>query len=154
MKKYNTITGIIFLIISIGAYVIGTSFVAKLPTDPLGPAWWPECLSIAMGIFSVLLILQGILTPKEKDKPAPIQFKSEGFHRVMKLSGVLIIFAVITYVVGIYIGLLLMVPTVMYLLGERKKPVMAIFSVGTCVFVYVVFKLLLMVPLPTGLVFN
>ena len=58
MKKYNTITGIFFLIISIGAYAIGTSFVAKLPTDPLGPAWWPECLSIAMGIFSVLLILQ------------------------------------------------------------------------------------------------
>ena len=81
MKKYNIVTGTIFLLIAIGAYEIGTSFVAKLPTDPLGPAWWPECLSIALGIFSILLILQGVLTPKSKDKPAPIHFKSEGFQR-------------------------------------------------------------------------
>ena len=154
MKKYNIVTGTIFLLIAIGAYEIGTSFVAKLPTDPLGTAWWPECLSIALGIFSILLILQGVLTPKSKDKPAPIHFKSEGFHRVVKLSGVLIIFAAITYFLGIYIGLLLMVPTVMYLLGERKKLILAVFSVSTCLFVFMIFKLLLMVPLPTGLLFD
>ena len=77
-----------------------------------------------------------------------------GFHRVVKLSGVLIIFAAITYFLGIYIGLLLMVPTVMYLLGERKKLILAVFSVSTCLFVFMIFKLLLMVPLPTGLLFD
>ena len=143
------------MLIAIGAYEIGTSFVAKLPTDPLGPAWWPECLSIALGIFSILLILQGVLTPKSKDKPAPHPFQIRRFSPCCKkLSGVLIIFAAITYFLGIYIGLLLMVPTVMYLLGERKKLILAVFSVSTCLFVFMIFKLLLMVPLPTGLLFD
>ena len=102
-------------------HVIATPLTAKLPTDPLGPAWWPKYLSLALGVFSVLLILQSILTPKEKDRPAPFDLKSEGFHRVLKLCGILIIFAILTFFLGIYIGLLLMVPTVMYLLGERKK---------------------------------
>jgi len=47
-----------------------------------------------------------------------------------------------------------MVPTVMYLLGERKKLILAVFSVSTCLFVFMIFKLLLMVPLPTGLLFD
>lgn len=153
MKKYNIITGVVFLIISLGAYAIGSPLEAKLPTDPLGPAWWPKYLSLALGVFSALLLLQSVLTPKGKDKPAPFDFKSEGFHRVLKLCGVLIIFVALTYFLGIYIGLLLMVPTVMYLLGERKKPVLLAFSAGTCVFVFVVFKLLLKVPLPTGQLF-
>ena len=84
MKKYNIVTGTIFLLIAIGAYGIGTSFVAKLPTDPLGPAWWPECLSIALGIFSILLILQGVLTPKSKDKPAPHPFQIRRFSPCCK----------------------------------------------------------------------
>ena len=154
MKKANLITGIIFLLIGIGALVIALPMSAKLPTDPLGPSWWPKYLSIALILFSALLIGQALLTPKEKDKPAPFDFKSEGFHRMMKLCGVLILFAIITYVVGIYIGLLLMVPTVMYLLGERNKKLLVIFAIGTCIFVYVVFKRLLMVPLPTGLFFG
>lgn len=96
----------------------------------------------------------GRADPQKQGQAAPIHFKSEGFHRVVKLSGVLIIFAAITYFLGIYIGLLLMVPTVMYLLGERKKLILAVFSVSTCLFVFMIFKLLLMVPLPTGLLFD
>ena len=127
MKKCNIIIGVVFLIISLGAYVIGAPLTAKLPTDPLGPAWWPKYLSLALAVFSILLILQNILIPKEKEQPAPFNLKSEGFHRVLKLCGVLIIFVILTFFLSVYIGLLLMVPTVMYLLGERQKKILAAF---------------------------
>ena len=153
MKKYNIIIGVIFLVVSVGAYVISFPMTAKLPTDPLGPAWWPKYLSLALGLFSILLILQSILTPREKDGPAPFDLKSEGFHRVLILFGVLIVFVTLTFFLGIYIGLLLLVPAVMYLLGERKKKFLAGFSIGTCIFVFIVFRLLLKVPLPTGQLF-
>lgn len=84
MKKYNIVTGTIFLLIAIGAYEIGTSFVAKLPTDPLGPAWWPECLSIALGIFSILLILQGVLTPQKQGQARPHPFQIRRFSPCCK----------------------------------------------------------------------
>ena len=153
MKKYNIIMGILFLLLAIGAYIIADGMVAKLATDPLGPGFWPRCLAIVLGIFSIILLLQGLLKKPADDVPSPFHFKSPEFRRVALLAGDLSLFLVITYFVGIYIGLLLMIPTCMYLLGERKVKVMAIFSVASCLFIYVVFKMLLMVPLPTGILF-
>lgn len=154
MKRLNIITGSILLALSIGAYIIAGGMVARLPTDPLGPGFWPKCLSYALGFFSIILIFQGAFFKKAPDAAPPIDFKSEGFHRVIKLFGVLIIFLAIVYFLGIYIGLLFMVPAAMYLLGERKAKIMIPFSVGTCLFIFVVFKLLLKVPLPAGFLFS
>lgn len=154
MKKSNIITGSLMLAMSVFAYVYSTRLKAKLPTDPLGPGTWPKWLSIALGFFSIILILQGILTKKENAAKESFDFNSEGFRRVCKLCGVLILFVALTYVVGIYLGLVFMVPTTMYLLGERKKSVLIGFTVGAIVFIFVVFKMLLMVPLPTGLFFK
>jgi len=153
MKKSNTVTGIVMLAISVFAYIYSSGLKAKLPTDPLGPSAWPKCLSLALGFFSIILLLQGILTKKENAKEEPFDFKSEGFLRVCKLCGVLIAFVALAYVVGIYIALVFMVPLTMYILGERKKMLMLIFTVSAVVFIFVVFKLLLMVPLPTGKLF-
>lgn len=154
MKKSNIITGSLMLAVSVFAYVYSAGLKAKLPTDPLGPGTWPKWLSIALGVFSIILILQGILTKRENATEEPFDFNSEGFRRVCKLCGVLIVFVAFIYVCGIYIALAFMVPTVMYLLGERKKLVMVCFTAGAIGFIFVVFKLLLMVPLPTGLLFR
>lgn len=152
MKKYNVILGIIFLLLSVGAYVLADGMVARLSTDPLGPGFWPKCLAVTLGIFSIILILQGLFK-KSDDSQSPFHFKSEGFRRVALLAGDLAVFLMITYFIGIYIGLLFMVPSCMYLLGERNIKIMISFGIGTCVFIFVVFKLLLMVPLPTGILF-
>jgi len=120
MKKSNTVTGIVMLAISVFAYIYSSGLKAKLPTDPLGPSAWPKCLSLALGFFSIILLLQGILTKKENAKEEPFDFKSEGFLRVCKLCGVLIAFVALAYVVGIYIALVFMVPLTMYILAGQK----------------------------------
>lgn len=153
MKKSNIVTGFIFLAISIAGYIIGSGFKSALTTDPLGPAFWPKTVSAAMGVFSIILILQGVFTKKENEGPPPFDFKSEGFWRMIKLAAVLIAFLLITYYVGIYIGLVFMIPTTMFLLGERNKKLMVIFTVAAVIFFYIVFKRLLMVPLPEGKLF-
>ena len=154
MKKSNIFTGSLMLAVSIFAYRYSAGLKAKLPTDPLGPGIWPKWLSIALGVFSIILILQGILTKRENATKEPFDFNAEGFRRVCKLCGVLIVFVAIIYVCGIYLALAFMVPTVMHLLGERKKSVLIGFTVGAILFIFVVFKMLLMVPLPTGLLFK
>ena len=150
MKKSNIITGFIFLAISIVGYVIGSGFKSALTTDPLGPAFWPKMVSAAMGVFSIILILQGIITKKENEGPPPFDFKSEGFWRMVKLAAVLIAFLLITYFGGIYIGIMFMIPVTMYLLGERNKKLMIIFTVTAVGFFYIVFKRRRVVPLPEG----
>ena len=154
MKKYNIATGIIFLALSIFAYMNGAHLKAKLPTDPLGPGWWPKYLSIALAFFSVVLILQGLLVKKEHDKPAPFDASSPGFRRVVKLAALLVLFILATYLAGIYVGMLIMIPASMYLLGERNPKLIAVFTVCAIVFIYIVFRRLLMVPLPEGRLFG
>lgn len=153
MKKSNAITGTLLLALSVFCYIYSADLKAKLPTDPLGPGTWPKWLSIALGFFSVILILQGVLAKREGGADEPFDYKSEEFRRVCKLGAVLVAFVVLIYVCGIYIGLIFMVPAAMYLLGERNKLILAGFTLGAIGFIFVVFRMLLMVPLPTGLLF-
>lgn len=67
MKKANVVTGIIFLALSIFAYVESLGMTSMLMTDSLGPSFWPKCLSVVMGSLSIVLILQGF---SAKKKPA------------------------------------------------------------------------------------
>ena len=97
MKKLNIITGAFFLLLSIGAYIVACGMVARLPTDPLGPGFWPKGLSYALAVFSVILIVQGLLEKEDSSTKPPIDFKSDGFRRVLKMFGILIVFLVITY---------------------------------------------------------
>lgn len=154
MKKYNIITGLVFLAVAIFGYVETFSMSAKFGTDNLGPAFWPKCLCIVLAIFSVLLLLESVLTKKDKDTPAPINFKSESVRRVLKIAAVMIAFGVITGILGIYIGILFMMPVCMYLLGERNKKVLVLMSIAACVGIYLIFGLALRVPLPTGMFFD
>ena len=82
MKKLNIITGAFFLLLSIGAYIVACGMVARLPTDPLGPGFWPKGLSYALAVFSVILIVQGLLEKEDSSTEPPIDLKSDGFRRV------------------------------------------------------------------------
>lgn len=156
MKKYNIGTGVLFLLLAIGAYIMTFSMGAKFGTDNLGPAFWPKCLTIALGVLSILLILETLLVKKgaDVDAPTPINFKSENVQRVLKIAAVLIVFGFITGILGIYIGMLFMMPVCMYLLGERNWKVLVLLSCATCVGIYLIFSLALRVPLPTGIFFD
>ena len=143
MKKANVITGVVFLALSIFTYMQAQKMVGKIMTDALGPGFWPKVLGLVMGVLSLALIVE-----------APIAFGTEGFHRVLKLFAVLIVFGAILYFLGIYVGILFMMPLCMWLHGERNKKILVGLAVGSCLFIYLVFGLALRVPLPMGLLFS
>ena len=66
----------------------------------------------------------------------------------------LIVFGAILYFLGIYVGILFMMPLCMWLHGERNKKILVGLAVGSCLFIYLVFGLALRVPLPMGLLFS
>ncbi len=152
MKRLNFITGLIFLAIAVYAFVSSLGMVAKNANDVLGPAFWPKILAVLMIILSVLLIAESLLS--KSDEPSPIDIRSEGFKRVVKICAVLVLFGILIFFAGIYIAMLAMMPLTMYLHGERKIPVMAGITIGMIVFIYLVFGKALLVPLPTGMLFQ
>ena len=118
MKKANVVTGIIFLALSIFAYVESLGMTSMLMTDSLGPSFWPKCLSVVMGSLSIVLILQGLFSKKET-RSSPFAFKTVGFKRMVLVSLTLIATGAIIYFLGIYIGILFMLPVCMFIHGER-----------------------------------
>lgn len=151
MKKLNIFTGLIFLAIGIFAYVSSLGMVAKNANDVLGPSFWPKILAVLMIILSVILLGEALFM--KSNIPSPIDIHSEGFHRVIKICLVLVMFAVLIYFAGIYIAMLFMMPATMFLHGERKIPIMAGITAGMILFIYLVFGKALHVPLPTGKLF-
>lgn len=154
MKKANVITGVVFLALSVFAYTQAQEMVGKIMTDALGPGFWPKVLGLVMGVLSLALIAEGLFGKQAEGEKAPIAFGTEGFHRVLKLCAVLIVFGAILYFLGIYVGILFMMPLCMWLHGERNKKILVGLTVGSCLFIYLVFGLALRVPLPMGLLFS
>ena len=154
MKKANVITGVVFLALSIFAYIQAQKMVGKIMTDALGPGFWPKVLGLVMGVLSLALIVEGLFGKQAEGEKVPIAFGTEGFHRVLKLFAVLIVFGAILYFLGIYVGILFMMPLCMWLHGERNKKILVGLAVGSCLFIYLVFGLALRVPLPMGLLFS
>ena len=154
MKKANVITGVVFLALSIFAYMQAQKMVGKIMTDALGPGFWPKVLGLVMGVLSLALIVEGLFGKQAEGDKGPIAFGTEGFHRVLKLFAVLIVFGAILYFLGIYVGILFMMPLCMWLHGERNKKILVGLAVGSCLFIYLVFGLALRVPLPMGLLFS
>lgn len=154
MKKSNLVTGLVFLALAVFAYAQTPGMVGKLSTDQLGPSFWPKCLSIMMGILSVVMILRGLLEKEAAGAKPVFDVKSEGFRRVVKICGVMILFGILIYVAGIYAGMLVMLPLCMLLHGERSVKIMAALTVGIMAFIFLVFDIGLKVPLPMGLLFS
>lgn len=154
MKKANVITGVVFLALSIFAYMQAQKMVGKIMTDALGPGFWPKVLGLVMGVLSLALIVEGLFGKQAEGEKVPIAFGTEGFHRVLKLFAVLIVFGAILYFLGIYVGILFMMLLCMWLHGERNKKILVGLAVGSCLFIYLVFGLALRVPLPMGLLFS
>lgn len=154
MKKADVITGVVFLALSIFAYMQAQKMVGKIMTDALGPGFWPKVLGLVMGVLSLALIVEGLFGKQAEGEKVPIAFGTEGFHRVLKLFAVLIVFGAILYFLGIYVGILFMMPLCMWLHGERNKKILVGLAVGSCLFIYLVFGLALRVPLPMGLLFS
>lgn len=151
MKKSNLVTGLIFLGLSVFAYVEARGMVGKLASDELGPSFWPKILSVAMMILSAALIAQGLLSKQPAGEAPPFDVKSKGFQRVVKLCGLMILFAFVIWVAGIYVGMLVMLPLCMYLHGERDGRILAGLTALIVVFIYLTFGIGLKVPLPKGM---
>ena len=69
------------------------------------------------------------------------------------VSLTLIATGAIIYFLGIYIGILFMLPVCMFIHGERNVKLLAGLTVVICVFVWLSFDVALRVPLPMGTLF-
>jgi len=170
VKKYNYIASACF--IALGCYVLyetGTYEVSGVGQG--NPAIWPRILAVSMIVFSAALILTTALrkedaqetTRKADPDAAPVvqeedagqvtDWKSAGMKKVYQCLATVAIFIAVMNLFGMFIGLLVLIPGVMWLMNCRNKKMLVILPVGMVLFVYVFFVKLLTITLPGGLFF-
>ena len=143
MKTGNYIAALILYILALSVWFLTRSFPVEMGNIP-GPAFFPRAIA---GVLVVLITLMLLDNRRAKNEPL-FDFDSPGFRRAMMM---LVLTTVYVLAVG-YIGFLILTPICLFAmmwLMERGfflvKAFAALVSTGA---LYLVFEVLLVVPLP------
>ena len=149
MKRYNLIFSIILIVIVVLIYQWSINFPENTPGSGLGPGFFPRILIIMMLFISIYLIATSIIK-KKKEKSVSV-----GFNVNKLKKPILIVCLTILYTITLnYLGFLL--DTIIYLiitsiLFGNKYLQSLLFSIIFTFLVYLIFKKMLRVPLPPGI---
>lgn len=147
VKKFTISFSLILILISSYLYVVAGGFGSLKGQKDIGPAAFPQGVSVALIILCVLLIIMEI--KKEKDEKV-ILMNLKLFLGVLSI----IIFALVFKKVGFIISsIFITFINIRLLLNEsfKKRWIMVfVTSVFVPVVIYVIFSHFLKVPLPKG----
>jgi putative tricarboxylic transport membrane protein len=152
LKRIDHISALIILVIAV-FYLFKTTKLAVWKGKTLGPGFFPLLLGIALVALTILLLVKATLAPKDPSRSLPERFfpSRSGLLKLLYLIGALVVYALTLHPLGYLLSTLLFL-CVLFLAWDPKRPGFAIaVAVGTVLFSYVFFDLLLKVPLPKGL---
>lgn len=151
-KKYDIGVGVAFLALSIFAYWEVHDLQPVIPSGKYGPDIFPKLVSVGMGICALVVLIQGLFMKAETNVKI-LDFLSPGIKRSMKLTGIIILFILLMYFLGFFPAAVIMTAATVALLGERRPLIIAGITASIITGVFIVFRLLLQVNLPQGILF-
>lgn len=151
MKKANIIAAIIMMLFSGTAFILTFTF-KQFKNVPVGPEFFPRYLSIGMFICCAVLLLQNLKATKDNNYPAKtLSLKDKGMQKMLIGVGIVLIYALLWNVLGFLIISPFALFAMMYLVEMRKYLKMGIVSIVATIVVFVVFKFILGIEMPMGI---
>jgi ABC-type Fe3+-siderophore transport system permease subunit len=156
-RKSDIIAGISLFAFS-GVLYIGAGFMPTRSEGSkiLNTGFYPRMLAIILAILSVILVIETIQKyKKEGDKESEVFWKnSKSFFFFATTLVLLTLFPFVMKVLGFALTSFLFIAIMVWLLSEKnnRHPLkIVLVSVGIAAIVYVVFKIILAIPFPTGI---
>lgn len=141
MKKMDLILGYILVAVSIVFFYM----TSQLPSDArIYPMF-------VIGLLLLLSIIHLIITYRKKDDEKSTMFDGLVLNQLLFVVGVSGLYVVAISIVGYITSTIAYVTSILFGLKVNKKTSLLI-SLGTALFIYITFKVLLRVPLPKGLI--
>lgn len=149
MKKFDIAISAVLMVVAAAMFTAA----GDLPEvdGAIGAGTWPRALSAALFLLSVLLMLQGLTN--HSGSASPFDIHSPGFRRVLIGVGIIAVFCVLLKFLGFLLASAFMIPAIMRLMDERRIPVLAGMTAGVLAAIYIIFSLILKLPLPQGSLF-
>lgn len=111
---------------------------------------YPKFVLTLLAVFTVAMTLQVVMSKTDEYKTSLfIGFQKRQFFSVMAEG---VIYLILINLLGYFTSTLLFVGGLLLTLGTPKK-MSAIVTVGFCIFIYLVFRVFLGVPVPRGIIF-
>ncbi|MGN0991046.1 MAG: tripartite tricarboxylate transporter TctB family protein [Candidatus Ventricola sp.] len=153
----NLVASVILLVFEIWAYVQTLSFKV-VKNAAVQPASFPQIMCIGMGVFTVILLVQSLISLKKMNPDDPNTQPAASIN-VLKNRGVqaglLVIVLCILYValfktLGYVLASAIIAAVIMWLIGKRDVKQILLVSVLVPLLMWLVFYKLLTVNIPMG----
>ena len=140
--------------VGLGLIILGTwvfwysSAYRKTVIYIYGPNFFPQVLSILMGLCGVILIIRAM---RGEVLPKTDRIDLQGFFRMVIAIGMCIGYLFLMQVIGFAMGTSVFLFVLMTFLGQQGLMKRVTSSIATSLVVWAIFRYFLVIPLPMGL---
>jgi hypothetical protein len=156
----DLVLGGLVLLLGVGLYVAAAGLQGGSPTDPLGPRGFPSLLSLGFVGSGLGLLVRSVVAARrpggsvaevddDEEEQAPIAVSRLVFASLAIIGYVLVALPVL----GFLLGTIVFVAALIAVQGGAARRSSIAMSLGFPVAVYLLFGVLLDVPLPIGMFF-
>jgi putative tricarboxylic transport membrane protein len=148
VRKGNIVISCVFILLGIIVLVNVSTYPSVGREQITGPAFFPRLLALILIGLSVMLFISNY---RSKDQSSTGLFDIYAINAYITMVG-LLGYMVMINIVGFIIATPILLFGLMKFYGMKKYPKLVLSSVIITGIIYGVFKLLLAVPLPTGII--
>lgn len=147
MHKQNVFVGIISIVLGITVLYLSQHMSLIDEYGVPGERFWPYGLAwLFIGLGGLQCI--SVLLEYRKVSKTMADLSSPAVRSAYSVAVVMVLYASIMMFVGFLVGTLLLIPTMMWMMGERRVVHFIGISAAIVVFIYVFFTLIFNSPLP------
>ena len=141
MANCNFLVSILGILIGAAIMNAASEFPLAFTENGPGAGFWPFTLGAALAVAAVVLLVYTFTAKAELSKQT-VALTLEANKRVYVMMGIVTVYCGLISVLGFYPASALLIPTTMKLMDFHNKKVIAMTTVGTIAFIYIIFSLL------------
>ena len=150
MANCNFVVSILGMMIGAAIMNAASEFPLEFTENGPGAGFWPFALGTALTIAAVVLLIYTISNKKELSKEL-VALTLPANMRVYMMMAIIVVYVGLINVLGFYPASVLLIPATMRLMDFHNKKVIAMTTVGTIAFIYLVFSVLLHTQMPQSM---
>lgn len=150
MANCNFVVSIMGMMIGAAIMNAASEFPLEFTENGPGAGFWPFALGTALTIAAVVLLIYTISNKKELSKEL-VALTLPANMRVYMMMAIIVVYVGLINVLGFYPASALLIPATMKLMDFHNKKVIAMTTVGTIAFIYLVFSVLLHTQMPQSM---
>ena len=150
MAVCNYIVSILGSLIGGGIMLSASEFPMEFTVNGPGPGFWPFSLGFLM-LASAVVLFAYTLFNKEELAGQHVALATAANKRVYMMMALVVVFCILINLFGFYVAAACLIPAIMKLMDYNNKKYIALTTIGTLVFIYLVFGMLLHTQMPESI---